>query len=158
VRFNALDAQLGPESLEEKANIERETDKRMRQLGIAEMGLIREFDLCRFTYGFTRMQAEPSFEKRNMQMPVRLNLFPWLPNGRKPIYAVAQANEALYLRLDPNEVYRWLHSIVPDDPFSWSVNDKERFGAHILEHAIPFGRFLARLSKDGPASSYVYTY
>src|SRR5581483_10548160 len=125
VRFDALDAHLAPESPEEKARLERETRLRMNQLGIAELGLIREFDLCRFTYGFTRMRAEPFFEKRNMQMPVRLCLFPWLSNARKPIYAVAQANEAIYVRLDAVQVYRWLERIGLDDAFDWSPSDKE---------------------------------
>ncbi len=158
VRFDALDAHLAPELPEEKARIEHETRQRMNQLGMAEMGLIREFDLCRFTYGYTRMRAEPSFEKRNMQMPVRLCLFPSLSNGRKPIYAVAQANEALYVRLDPVQVYRWLQAIGTDDAFAWKPADKESLGAHLLERAVPFGRFLSKLQKDGPASPYLYVY
>jgi hypothetical protein len=158
VRFDALDAHLGPEDIDEKARLELETRARLNQLGMAEMGLIREFDLCRFTYGFTRMRAEPSFEKRNMQMPVRLCLFPWLPNGRKPIYAVEQANEALYVRLDPCQVYRWLQAANPDDLFEWDPSNKESLGAHLIEHAVPFGRFLANLQKNGPASSYLYVY
>ena len=158
VRFDALDAHLAPELPEEKARLEHETRQRMNQLGMAEMGLIREFDLCRFTYGYTRMRAEPSFEKRNMQMPVRLCLFPSLSNGRKPIYAVAQANEALYVRLNPVQVYRWLEAIGPDDAFAWEPADKESLGAHLLERALPFGRFLSKLQKDGPASPYLYVY
>lgn len=158
VRFDALDAHLAPEMPEEKARIEHETRQRMNQLGMAEMGLIREFDLCRFTYGYTRMRAEPSFEKRNMQMPVRLCLFPSLSNGRKPIYAVAQANEAIYVRLAPAQVYSWLQAVGVDDNFAWAPTDKESIGAHLLERALPFGRFLSKLQKDGPASSYLYVY
>lgn len=158
VRFDALDAHLAPELPEQKARLEHETRQRMNQLGMAEMGLIREFDLCRFTYGFTRMRAEPSFEKRNMQMPVRLCLFPSLSNGRKPIYAVAQANEALYVRLNPLQVFQWLQAIGPDDAFAWAPADKESLGAHLLERALPFGRFLSKLQKDGPASPYLYVY
>ena len=158
VRFDALDAHLAPELPEEKARLEHETRQRMNQLGMAEMGLIREFDLCRFTYGYTRMRAEPSYEKRNMQMPVRLCLFPSLSNGRKPIYAVAQANEALYVSLNPVQVYRWLQAIGPDDAFAWEPADKESLGAHLLERALPFGRFLSKLQKDGPASAYLYVY
>jgi hypothetical protein len=158
VRFDALDAHLSPESPDEKARLERETRQRMNQLGMEDFGLVREFDLCRFTYGYTRMRAEPFFEKRNMQMPVRLRLFPWLSNNRKPIYAVAQANEALYVRLNAVQVYRWLQRIGLDDAFSWRPGDKELLGAHLLERAAPFGRFLSHLQKDGPASSYLYVY
>lgn len=158
VRFDAMDSHLAPESAEEKARLERETRLRMGQLGIGDIGLVREFDLCRFTYGYTRMRAEPFFEKRNMQMPVRLRLFPWLSNGRKPVYAVAQANEAIYVRLDAAQVCRWLQGIGLDDPISWRPQDKESFGAHLLERAVPFGRFLSLLQKDGPASAYLYVY
>lgn len=157
VRFDALDAYLAPEDPQEKARLEQETRHRMDQLGMAEFGLIREFDLCRFTYGFTRMRAEPSFEKRNMQMPVRLSLFPW-SQGRKPVYAIAQANEALYVQLAPEQVYRWLTALNPADAFDWDSTNKEALGAHLLARAVPFGRFLSHLQKNGPASSYLYVY
>ena len=41
-------------------------------------------------------------------MPVRLNAFPELPNGRRPIYVTQQKNEALYFKLDEGRVRRWL--------------------------------------------------
>lgn len=158
VRFTKLDPHLAPKDAVEKGEIEEETRHRLDQLGIEEMGLIREFNLCRFTYGYTRVQAVPSFEKRHQMMPVRLNLFPSLENNKKPVYAVTQANEAIYVRLKSEEVYRWLQAIEVRDEFEWSPNNRESLGARLLERAVPFGRFLANLRSDGPASSYLYAY
>lgn len=158
VRFTKLDPHLAPKDIHQKEQIEKETRDLLNKLGIEEMGLIREFDLCRFTYGFTRVQAVPDFEKRNQKMPVRLNLFPSLENNKKPIYAITQANEAIYVRLSAEQVYLWLKAIQPGDIFDWKPDDKETLGAHLLERAIPFGRFLKNLPADGPASSYLYVY
>ncbi len=57
------------------------------------MGLIREFDLCRFTHGYTRMSTDPLIEKsdqQTLQLPVRLNLFQALGNNKIPIYVVTR--------------------------------------------------------------------
>lgn len=157
VRFTKLDAHLAPKDPSQKAMVEAETRRLLDELGIEEMGLIREFDLCRFTFGFTRVQSVPEFEKRNQHVPVRLNLFPSTKN-KKPIYAITQANEALYVRLDPKQVYKWLEAINPTDFFTWFPDCKEGLGAHLLERAVPFGRYLKNLNQDGPASSYLYVY
>jgi hypothetical protein len=159
VRFTALDADLAPANPTDKERIHRETRRLLDYLGVSEMGLIREFDLCRFTYGFTRVQSVPAFEKRKQMMPVRLNLFPSLPEtNKKPIYVITQANEAIYVQLKPNDVYRWLQAVAPADIFHWAPTDNEKLGAHLLERAVPFGRYLANLQKDGPASTYLYLY
>jgi hypothetical protein len=158
VRFTSLDPYLAPSDKAEQDRVEQITRQLLDQLGFEEMGLIREFDLCRFTYGFTRVQAVPTFEKRNQMMPVRLNLFPSLRNNKKPVYAITQGNEALYVRLAPEHVHSWLMSIGVQDEFVWSSASQERLGALLLERAVPFGRFLAHLKRDGPALSYVYAY
>lgn len=158
VRFTKLDSHLAPKDPGQKATVESETRQLLGELGIEEMGLIREFDLCRFTFGFTRVQSIPEFEKRKQQVPVRLNLFPSLKNNRKPIYAITQANEALYVRLDPKQVYHWLEALKPTDFFLWSPDCKESLGAHLLERSVPFGHFLKNLNQDGPALSYLYVY
>lgn len=158
VRFTNLDRHLAPSDTVDRERIERETKQALDQLGVEEMGLIREFDLCRFTYGYTRVRSMPFFEKRNQMVPVRLNLFPSLRNNRKPIYAITQANEAMYVRLGARDVHGWLSDIGLYDGFAWDVSDGQKLGAHLLERAVPFGRFLANLEKDGPASAYLYTY
>lgn len=158
VRFTALDTDLAPREQAEKGRVEVETRRLLDQLGVAEMGLIREFDLCRFTYGYTRVQSVPFFEKRNTQMPVRLNLFPNLTNGKKPVYAITQANEALYVQLKAEEVYEWLRKVAPQDMFEWNAASQKTLGGHILESTFPFQRFLSNIEKRGPARAYLYVY
>jgi len=107
---------------------------------------------------YTRVQAVPTFEKHGTHMPVRLNLFPSLENNKKPIYAITQANEALYVRLNPEQVYQWLLAIGPTDGFEWSPGNAESLGSHLLERSVPFGRFLKNVPQNAPASAYLYVY
>lgn len=157
VRFNHLDNDLAPKDSRKKATQEAQTQRLINQLGVADLGLIREFDLCRFTHGYTRVSATPTLEKRNQFMPVRLRLFEPLRNGKRPIYVVTQANEALYVRLDPGTVYKWLHAVGVVDLPDWSENDSVKLGGKILEVAQPFGRYFSLL-KEGDAATYRYVY
>ena len=160
VRFTHLDADLAPHDEARKAAQEHATAGLLKQLGVETMGLIREFDLCRFTYGFSRMQPVPTFEKRQRMMPVRLNLFPSIQTeggGKHPIYAVTQANEAFYVKLDQVQVYRWLRALNTHDLFDWTPEDGP-LGAKLLELAVPFGRYLEHVPAGAESSSYLYTY
>lgn len=157
VRFNHLDNDLAPKDARKKAAQEAKTQRLMTQLGIADLGLIREFDLCRFTHGYTRVGATPTLEKRNQLMPVRLRLFEPLRNGKRPIYVVTQANEALYVRLDPCAVYKWLRALGVVDLPDWDESASVKLGGKILEVAQPFGRYLSLL-KEGDAATYRYVY
>lgn len=160
VRFTHLDADLAPHDEVRKAAQERATADLLKCLGIETMGLIREFDLCRFTYGFSRMQPIPTFEKRQRMMPVRLNLFPSIQTeggGKHPIYAVTQANEAIYVKLDQVQVYRWLRELSTHDFFDWKPEDGP-LGAKLLEQAVPFGQYLEHIPARSESSSYLYTY
>ncbi len=157
VRFNHLDNDLAPKDARKKTAQETKTKHLMTRLGIADLGLIREFDLCRFTHGYTRVSATPTLEKRNQFMPVRLRLFEPLRNGKRPIYVVTQANEALYMRLDPCEVYTWLRAVGVVDLPEWSEGASVKLGGKILEVAQPFGRFFSLL-REGEAGTYRYVY
>ncbi|KES22991.1 hypothetical protein [Pseudomonas sp. AAC] len=157
VRFNHLDNDLAPKDANTKAAQEAETQRLMVKLGIADLGLIREFDLCRFTHGYTRVSATPTLDKRNQDMPVRLRLFDPLRSGKRPIYVVTQANEALYVRLDPGAVYKWLQAVGVSDLPSWDESSSVKLGGRILEVAQPFGRYFSLL-KEGDASTYRYVY
>ncbi|KHK59964.1 hypothetical protein PI86_05930 [Burkholderia sp. A9] len=158
VRFNHLDNDLAPKDASVKAAQEAQTQHLMTKLGIADLGLIREFDLCRFTHGYTRVSATPTLEKRNQLMPVRLRLFDPLRNGKRPIYVVTQANEALYVRLDPRSVYRWLQAVGVVDLPDWDESGTVKLGGKILEVAQPFGRYFSLLKEDDAATyRYVYT-
>jgi hypothetical protein len=157
VRFNHLDNDLAPKGANAKALQEAETQRLMAKLGIADLGLIREFDLCRFTHGYTRVSATPTLNKRNQDMPVRLKLFEPLRNSKRPIYVVTQANEALYVRLSPEAVYNWLQAVGVSDLPSWSADSSVKLGGKLLEVAEPFGRYFSLL-KEADASTYRYVY
>lgn len=157
VRFNHLDNDLAPKTMAAKAAQEPETQRLMGKLGFADLGLIREFDLCRFTHGYSRVSPTPTMDRHNKDMPVRLRLFQPLRNGQRPIYVVTQANEALYARLDPRAVYNWLQAVGPIDLPAWDSNDPVRFGGKLLEVAQPFGRYFSLL-KEGDAATYRYVY
>lgn len=111
VRFRHLDKDLAPKDSTAKQRQEDETERLMKKLGMAELGLLRDFELCRFTHGFTRVGATPTIEKHGTDFPVRLRLFEPLDSNRRPIYVVTQANEALYVQLDPMAVYQWLLAV-----------------------------------------------
>ena len=157
VRFNHLDKDLAPKTPEAKGHQEAETGRLMGKLGMTELGLIREFDLCRFTHGYSRVSAVPTLEKRGQDVPVRLRLFDLLRNGKRPIYVITQANEAYYIRLDPSAVYSWLQAVGVVDLPSWAPSESVRFGGRLLEVAQPFGRYFSHL-RAGDASTYRYVY
>lgn len=160
VRFTDPDRDLAPRTQAELDAQKATTARLLSAMGLAEMGLIREFDLCRFTHGFTRMSTDPLIEKSDQQqlmLPVRLNLFQPLGNGKIPIYVVTQANEAIYARLNPQLVYEWLRTVGVTDLPEWDPAGDLKLGAHILESAAPFGKYFSEL-KPGPANTYRYVY
>lgn len=157
VRFYQLDTDLAPKSEQTKIAQEARTLTLMNMLGLSELGLIREFELCRFTHGYTRVSASPFINKRNQDMPVRLRLFEPLKNGKRPIYVVKQANEAIYVTLKPELVYQWLKEIGVEDLPHWIPDGKVKFGGPILESAQPFGQYFSLLRPSG-ATTYRYMY
>lgn len=160
VRFSHPDKDMAPRTQADLTAQQLRTSQLLNALGVGEMGLVREFDLCRFTHGFTRMSTDPLIEKSDQQQamfPVRLNLFPELGNGKIPIYVVTQANEAIYVRLRPETVYAWLRAVGVTDLPEWDSNGQVKLGAHILQSAQPFGKYFSDLL-PGPANTYRYVY
>ena len=158
VRFRRLDKDLAPKDEKAQAKQEAKTADLMNRLGFAEFGLIRDFELCRFTHGYTRVFSVPVEEKRNQNIPVRLKLFEPLKNGKRPIYVVTQANEALYVQLDPAKVFAWLSAIGVRDLPDWTAESPIRFGGKLLERAEPYGRYFSLLQRaDASTYRYVYT-
>lgn len=163
VPFDRLDKDLAPDAPDEAERLQLETRQYLDQLGIETMGLIREFDLCRFSFGYSRMSATPVLrDKRGLDMPVRLKLFPPIfvdDRWRNPIYVIRQANEAIYVRLQEAAVLEWLNSLGCEHPIAPSSDPNWRIGAGLLqlaeEHAMD--RYLARLQK-GKGSAYYYIY
>lgn len=161
VSFTQLDNDLAAETPEETTESENLSRLRLQQLGLADMGLIREFELCRFSFGYSRMQSNPVLHgKRGMDMPVRLRLFPPVMHDttmKHPIYVVQQANQAIYVRLDQARVLAWLGELDCADMFT--LKPGETVGAGALEIATPMNRFLEGLPKGSPApNAYLYLY
>jgi hypothetical protein len=126
--------------------------------------LIRGLPICEFSFGFTRVSSTPiyhrEFNGRRVPMPVRLNAFPELPNGRRPIYITQQKNEALYFKLDESRVRRWLAANgLPNA----DAAPGKTMGAIYLEHYADFGAFLDEFKeREGrgraPRSISAYVY
>lgn len=157
VRFSHPDRDLAPKAPAD-ARIQSENVATLQKaLGLSEIGLIREFDLCRFSHGFTRMSTDPLIEKSGQWLPVRLNLFPEMRNGKIPIYVVTQSNEAIYVRLNASAVHAWLCTLeIPEVKRNEAMSDSE-LGAMLLESAAPFGKYFTEL-KPREANAYCYVY
>jgi hypothetical protein len=160
VSFVRLDEELAPESSDERDRVQADTRERLKSLGVADLGLIREFDLCRFSFGYSRVEAGPVLhDKRHMDMPVRLKLFPPVHHEnvlKHPVYVVQQGNEALYVRLEPTVVLQWLQRLSCQDMFV--LDGHKRVGAGVLTVAHPMGPFLDRLPQSTSPPVYLYLY
>lgn len=124
----------------------------LARLGLQRMVLIRGLPVCEYSFGYTRVSADPIYHRhhagRDHAVPVRLNLFPALEEGKHPIYALQQNNEALYVRLDPQRVARWLAANLGSCP------TPDKLAVAYLEQYVDFGPFLRDYrghEGDGPA-------
>lgn len=160
VSFTRLDQDLSPESADEMAVQQELTGTLLNKIGVADMGLIREFDLCSFSFGYSRMESTPVLhDKRGMNMPVRLNLFPPVKvddRQKAPVYVIQQSNEAIYVRLKEQVVLDWMRSLDCHDMFA--LSGEERMGAGILSVARPMGAFLDELPQGSAPPVYFYLY
>jgi DNA-directed RNA polymerase subunit RPC12/RpoP len=91
------------------------TQQHMSCIGIERMVLIRSLPICEYSFGYSRVSANPVYARehgnRSVNMPVRLNTFPMLPDGtHHPVYVLEQKNEALYIRLSEARVQAWLRA------------------------------------------------
>jgi hypothetical protein len=162
VSFTRLDDDLSPEDRDQTEAVQTETRGLLDQLGLADMGLIREFDLCRFSFGYSRMESSPVLrDKRGMDMPVRMRLFPpvkYNDTSKHPVYVVQQGNEALYVRLKEECVLDWLRSLNCAEFDAIVPQPGERLGAGILRTTMPMGPFLDGLTESDRPPIYYYVY
>lgn len=73
VLFTAPDKVIGPRDEEQLSAQTTKTKGLATRLGIEKIGLIREFEVCRFTHGYTRMSSQPIIEKKDsgtLRLPV----------------------------------------------------------------------------------------
>jgi hypothetical protein len=134
------------------------------RIGLDQIVLIRGLPICEFSFGFSRVSSSPvyfrEFNGRRVAMPVRLNAFPELPNGRRPIYVTQQRNEALYFKIDETRVRRWLAANGIADADN---QPGKTLGAVYLEHYADFGAFLDEFKEregrgQAPRSITAYIY
>jgi len=132
------------------------------RLGVSRMGLIRNFELCFFSHGYTRMSATPTLpNKHNTTMPVRLNLFRGIKVGERranPIYTVKQENEAIYIQLEEEVVRQWLLRLGCAEG---DALESGSIGATTLQNIFPMSAYLDNLPvrADGqPPNAYLATY
>ncbi|MDP9993829.1 hypothetical protein J2W28_004468 [Variovorax boronicumulans] len=160
VSFTSLDQDLTPDVVEQKSALEAQTSSLLGLLGMADMGLIRQFDLCKFSFGYSRMESGPVLgDKRGMDMPVRLRLFPQVKAGdvsKWPIYVLQQGNEALYVRLQEDAVLKWLDRATGDHD-KIQLNG-ERLGGALLARASSMNQYLDGLQETAHPSTYLYAY
>lgn len=160
VSFTRLDEDLAPEDGGQTERQQDLTRELLDRLGLGDLGLIRDFDLCKFSFGYSRMESSPILrDKRGMDMPVRLNLFPPVKHNdgmKYPVYVIQQGNEALYIRLKEEAVLRWLQSLSCSDKFI--INSGEKIGAGILGAAQQMGPFLDKLPETEAPPVYYYVY
>jgi hypothetical protein len=76
---------------------------------------ISKFDLCKFSYGYSRVENGPKVRRHERWMPVSLNLFQKVQVGhesRHPVYVLEQSSEAFYFKLDEQLVRSWLRHMM----------------------------------------------
>lgn len=139
----------------------RKVTKALGLLGVEEAGLIPKFELCRFTYGYSRTASGPVHPTR--KIPVRLKLFPRTRIGEErdpvhPVYVLRQKNEAFYFRLDRHRVQAWLDALHCED--AGLLRTAPSLRAALFESAQPMDRFLAEhdRNKDRRPTLYAATY
>lgn len=123
-------------------------------LGIAQAGLIPKFQLCRFSYGYSRTASSPVPQRG--RAPVRLKLFPKTSVGElgnvHPVYVLRQTNEAFYFKLDEQRVVSWLRSLDCQDA-ALLASEPSLAGA-LLASAHPMNRFLTEHDRATPAGEH----
>ncbi|MGQ0456261.1 MAG: hypothetical protein ACT4OU_04275 [Hyphomicrobium sp.] len=89
------------------------TQQLMDRIGVDRAVLIRTLPIWEYSFGYSRISSGPIYPRehgnRTVDMPVRLNTFPILPEStHHPVYVLDQKNEALYFRLSEPRVRAWL--------------------------------------------------
>jgi hypothetical protein len=138
------------------------TRRAMDHLGIVRVGLITKFDLCKFSYGYTRIESQPSVMRHDRQMPVRLNLFPTVEAGgdhKHPVYVLEQSNEAYYFELDQSLVREWLaQPAIGCSDLTLLSSYPDNFAAAMLASSEVMRGYLEEHERKRPPTVYALTY
>lgn len=133
-----------------------------RFLGVERAGLISKFDLCKFSYGFSRVGNGPKIHKHGRMMPVRLNLFPRVQvaqEARHPVYVLEQSNEAFYFKLDEALVRAWLsQDALGCVDIGLLAEYPDNFAAAMLGSAAVMSGYLEEHDRESDPTIYTMTY
>lgn len=112
--------------------------------GISQMYLLRSLPICEYSFGYSRVSPTPVYHResnnRKVAMPVRLVAFDTMRDGGRPIYVTQQKNEALYVKLDEQRVWKWLRR----NGIEGLPEDDTNLARAYLESYQDFGQFLDR--------------
>jgi hypothetical protein len=162
VDFTNPDEWLVPPGSPQRETMIQTTRTAMRHLGVSRMGLISKFDLCKFSYGYSRVENGPKLFRHDRWMPVRLNLFPKVQVGhdsRHPIYVLEQSNEAYYFKLDEVLVRAWLAQGELGCVDSALLDEfRENFAAGMLASADVMTGYLEEHDRKSDPTIYTMTY
>lgn len=139
-----LDEHVGPADSEERAALNLQHREIMNRLGVSTIGLVRNFKTIHFSFGYSRVSPSPRTNYINdVLVPVRLKLFQrtMIDDTRlRPIYALRQDNEAIYVQLDEERVTNWLNRL-----YSNGLQSDYPIGLQYLNNVPEMGPFLEGL-------------
>ena len=131
-------------------NKEGRTRQLLDLMGVEQMGLIRQFKLCFFSFGYTRRHPAPVLRNNNkIDVPVRLCLFEKINVAevkKHPVYVLRQENEAIYVRLSERAVREFIQGLGCENAELFKDGP---IGSCILENMFPMTMFLDNLPKKG---------
>lgn len=162
VDFTNPDEWLVTPNSPQRATMISTAEQAKRFLGIERAGLISKFDLCKFSYGFSRVGNGPKIHKHGRMMPVRLNLFPRVQVGqeaRHPVYVLEQSNEAFYFKLDEALVRVWLSQAALGCVDAGLLSEySDNFAAAMLGSAQVMSGYLEEHDRKSNPTIYTMTY
>lgn len=171
VDVTILDPFLRPDGLDE-ADLQRQaaaSTARLRSLGVEEMRLIRDVQICEYSFAYTRTSSAPTVQRDKAgaaELPVRLRLFERVEvadAARNPILCSLQSNEGFYVRLDEAMVRDWLDAnqiMLPPAPPAVRIGGQliEDFEALERDPDTRFSRFLDEYRREGALTRRAYPF
>ncbi|UVK57106.1 hypothetical protein DBIPINDM_004533 [Mesorhizobium sp. AR02] len=162
VDFTNPDEWLATPNSPQRTTMISTAEEAKRFLGVERAGLISKFDLCKFSYGFSRVGNGPKIHKHGRMMPVRLNLFPRVrvaQEARHPVYVLEQSNEAFYFKLDEALVRAWLsQASLGCVDIGLLTEHPDNFAAAMLGSAQVMSGYLEEHDRQSDATIYTMTY
>lgn len=94
-------------------------EKEYENAGIAEIKLVADFPVLTAVFGYTRVGFEPETPMGSETVKTTFNWFPTLRMNKEtlvdriPIFIRTAETEAIFIRLNPTSLLKWLEKILP---------------------------------------------